>query len=277
MTISNTFSSTLKVFQDLFPEVRQQNEKTNLRKLATKITPATTLPSVMTLEELIVQNPSLPNDTLMLGMADDGLPILLNLSEPVPSPVLVLGDTGVGKTSLMQVLARATDLVQTPSDIQFGVVTNQPEQWQAMDVSPGSLGVWPSNHPSAREFIQRVADWGRQPEHGRQKIFLFLDDLASIINTSYEIQENIKWLLLNGGKNQVWIVASLNVMRAIHMRVWFDLFNTRIFGYIQQPSLSRALTKDSLSNFRSLVPGLEFDIEQQGGWLRFWIPAIKPC
>jgi energy-coupling factor transporter ATP-binding protein EcfA2 len=231
----------------------------------------------MTFEELIAENPDLPSDTLMLGMANDGLPILLNLYEPTPGPVLVVGDSGVGKTSLMQTLAQATNLIQDPSDIQFGVVSSHPDEWQVLDVSPGSLGVWPATHPSAQDFIQRISDWARQPEHGRQVIVLFLDDLASIINNSFDVQENIKWLLLNGSKNQVWIVASLNVLRAIRMRVWLDLFNTHIFGYIQQPSLARSLTTDSISSFDSLVPGLEFDIKQQGEWLRFWLPAIKTC
>jgi len=277
MTISNTFSMALQAFQELMPEIEEHKKKTIRKSPSMMMAPDTTLPSAMTLEELIAQNPTLPNDTLMLGMANDGLPVLLNLYEPAPGPVLVVGDSGVGKTSLMQTLARATDLIQDPSDIQFGVVSSNPNEWKTLDASPGSLGVWPANHSSAQDFIQRITDWAGQPEHGRQIIVLFLDDLASIINTSYEIQENIKWLLLNGSKNQVWIVASLNVVRAIRMRVWLDLFNTHIFGYIQQPSLARALTTDSLSDFESLVPGLEFDIKQQGEWLRFWLPAIKTC
>jgi hypothetical protein len=275
MTISNTFSTALQAFQELMPEIEAQKKKPFHRSPGLVMSPEVTLPSAMTLEEIIAQNPSLPNDTLMLGMANDGLPVLLNLYEPAPGPVLVLGDSGVGKTSLMQTLARATDLILDPSDIQFGVVSNHPDEWQVLDASPGSLGVWPANHASAQDFIQRIADWAKQLNHGRQVMILFLDDLASIINTSFEVQENIKWLLLNGGKNQVWVVASLNVVRAIRMRVWLDLFNTHIFGYIQQPSMARALTSESLSDFESLVPGLEFDIKQQGGWLRFWLPAIK--
>ncbi len=277
MTISNTFSMALQAFQELMPEIEEHKKKTIRKSPSMMMAPDTTLPSAMTLEDLIAQNPTLPNDTLMLGMANDGLPVLLNLYEPAPGPVLVVGDSGVGKTSLMQTLARATDLIQDPSDIQFGVLSSNPNEWQMLDASPGSLGVWPANHTSAQDFIQRISDWAKQPEHGRQVIVLFLDDLASIINSSYEVQENIKWLLLNGSKNQVWTVASLNVIRAIRMRVWLDLFNTHIFGYIQQPSLARALTTDSLSSFESLVPGLEFDIKQQGEWLRFWLPAIKTC
>lgn len=277
MTISNTFSMAMQAFQELKPEIESSRQKKILNTPINSFHPEPMLPSTVTLEELISQNPSLPNDTLMLGMANDGLPILLNLYEPGPGPVLVVGDAGVGKTNLMQTLARATDLVQDPSDIQFGVVSNYPDEWQMLDASPGSMGVWPASHPSSEDFIQRVVDWARQPEHSRQVIVLFLDDLASIINTSYEVQENIKWILLNGSKNHVWIVASVNVVRAIRMRVWLDLFNTHIFGYIQQPSLARALTSDSQSDFESLVPGLEFDIKQQGGWLRFWLPAIKTC
>ncbi|MFH2038587.1 MAG: hypothetical protein ABIJ65_04045 [Chloroflexota bacterium] len=277
MTISNSFSIALQAFHDLLPVVKVQKGKTYHRSPEVNFSSSKPLPYTMALEEIIAQNPSLPNGTLVLGMVNDGLPILLNLYEPAPNPVLVLGDSGVGKTSLMHTLARASELVQDPSDIQFGVITDHPEEWQVMETSPGSLGVWPAKHPSSRDFLQRIADWGRQYKHGRQIIVLFLDDLSSIINNSYEIQENIKWLLLNGGENQVWIVASLNVLHAIHMRVWFDLFNTHIFGYIQQPSLAGALTKDNRSDFECLVPGMEFDIKQQGGWLRFRLPANKPC
>jgi len=277
MIISNTFSTAVQAFHELMPEVDKKTKKAIRKSPSMIMSQDPTLPSAMTLEELVAQNPDLPSDTLMLGMANDGLPILLNLCEPTTGPVLVVGDSGVGKTALMQTLAHATDLIKDPSDIQFGVVSNHPDEWKALDASPGSLGVWPANHPVAQDFIQRISDWAKQPDHGRQVIVLFLDDLASIINTSFEVQENLKWLLLNGCKNQVWIVASLNVLRAIRMKVWLDLFNTHIFGYIQQPSLACALTADSLSSFESLVPGLEFDIKQKGEWLRFWLPAIKTC
>jgi hypothetical protein len=277
MTFANTFLSALQSFQDLKPEVKLQTKIRNREFPERSMARNCILPSVLTLEEMMAQNLDLPKDKLMIGMANDGLPILLNLDESTPEPILIMGDSSVGKTNLMQTIARASHLFQDPSDIQFGVVAGEPDEWGSIDVLPGNLGVWPANHYSAQDFIQRITDWAKQNEHGHQIIILFLDDLASIINASYEVQENIKWLLLNGSNNHVWIVASLNVMRAIRMRVWLDLFNTHIFGYIQQPALAQALTLKSPSDFESLVPGLEFDIKQHGGWLRFWLPAIKTC
>jgi hypothetical protein len=39
--------------------------------------------------------------------------------------------------------------------------------------------------------------------------------------------------------------------------------------------MARVIIADSLSDFENLTPGLEFDIKQQDGWLRFWLPSLK--
>jgi hypothetical protein len=264
MTLSNVYSMALQAYQDLIPEFKQNNEDKQR-------------PILPALEEILAQNTSIPRDSLMLGVAMDGLPILLNLNEPAPCPIVVIGEGGSGKTNLLKNLARATDLVQDPADIQFGVVTHFPDEWQALDASPGSMGVWPANHDSAFQFIHKIVEWARQPIHGRQVMVLFLDDLAALTNTSDQVQEDLRWLLVNGAGNQVWTIASLNIVRAVRMKAWLELFNTYIFGYIQQPSMARIITAGALSDFENLTPGSEFDIKQQDNWLRFWLPALKPC
>ncbi|NOH04841.1 MAG: hypothetical protein HND47_24175 [Chloroflexi bacterium] len=47
-----------------------------------------------TLNSVLADLSPLPNEALFLGMADDGLPVLLNLSDPVPGPILITGDGG---------------------------------------------------------------------------------------------------------------------------------------------------------------------------------------
>lgn len=277
MTTSNSTSMALKATQEFMPGIVTQKGK--VINLPFQKKDPRTFPKVnsQTIQEIISQNPTLPADSLLLGVAGDGQPIVLSLTEMDPCPVVIIGEAGCGKTQLLQTLAQAIDLSQETPDIQFGVLTDHPDEWKTVDTLPGNMGVWPANHPSSRQVIQSMVDWARQPEHGRQVKILFLDDLASVLNAGNDIQENIRWLLENGGKNHVWVAASINVVKAIRMRKWLDLFNTQIFGYIQQSSIARAITTGYPSDFESLEPGLEFDIKQQEGWLRFCLPSIGIC
>ena len=128
----------------------------------------------------------------MLGMAADGLPVLLNLYELAPSPILVVGDRGSGKPALLQLLARSVDLCaapfdklratptrsQDPGDVQFGVVSNFTDEWSSLEASAASMGIWPAYHSSAEGFIHNMLNWADRPRHGRQVLILLLDDLA---------------------------------------------------------------------------------------------------
>ncbi len=95
--------------------------------------------------------PPVSRGSLLLGLAEDGLPVLLDLYDPAPGPLLVAGDGGSGKTAFLQSLARATGL-QDPGDIQFGVVTPFPEEWTAAGdpaPMPGGLAGLSSVRPGA--------------------------------------------------------------------------------------------------------------------------------
>ena len=69
--------------------------------------PLPVFPNTSTLASSIAQPAGLPGGSLMLGLAEDGLPVLLDLYDPAPGPLLVAGDGGSGKTALLQSLARA--------------------------------------------------------------------------------------------------------------------------------------------------------------------------
>src|SRR5690349_5130375 len=81
--------------------------------------PAAGLPS---LKSLLAEINSLPQEALYLGQAEDGLPVLLNLFDPTPGPLLVTADQGSGKTTLLKMIARAVDLLHSPSEVQYCII-----------------------------------------------------------------------------------------------------------------------------------------------------------
>lgn len=272
MTSTTLFTLASQASQEPQPELAQAGRSTRA-------------PDLPALEEVQATLESLPQDTLMLGMAADGLPVLLNLYELAPSPILVVGDRGSGKTALLQLLARSVDLCaaptrsQDPGDVQFGVVSNFTDEWSSLEASAASMGIWPAFHSSAEGFIHNMLNWADRPLHGRQVLILLLDDLASMVNASYGAQQDLRWLLLHGPDKRVWTVATLNTLRATRLRPWLGLFRTHIFGFIHQPALAQTLMRSTYSagdpqaDLASMLPGLEFSLKQETGWLQFRIPT----
>src|SRR5215207_4204721 len=75
----------------------------------------------------------LPREALFLGVASDGLPVLLNLHDSHPGPMLIIGDAGSGKTAFVQSVARSVIQTHNQDDVQFGVITKQPDEWESLE------------------------------------------------------------------------------------------------------------------------------------------------
>src|SRR5689334_6989403 len=82
-----------------------------------------TAPTDPSLSNVLTEFSPLPQAALFLGVANDGLPVLLNLLDPVPGPLLIVGDSESGKTRLLQVIARGVEKAQTSPNIKFVVLT----------------------------------------------------------------------------------------------------------------------------------------------------------
>ena len=120
-----------------------------LTELKTESTPQPQpVPAAPSLKDVLAELGSLPREAMFLGVASDGLPVLLNLHNPHPGPVLLAGDAGSGKTAFIQSLARSVTQTHRSNDVQYGVVTNYPDEWESIAETPHRVGIFPIDRKS---------------------------------------------------------------------------------------------------------------------------------
>ena len=235
--------------------------------------PAKPVPVAPALSDVLAEIGPLPTEALFLGVAADGLPVLLNLHDSHPGPILIAGDAGVGKTAFLQRIAQAVAQTHSANDVQFGVMTNYPEEWESMEPISHRLGVFPVGHNSTQEFVGSVASWAHSNKNSQQCLLLLVDDLESVASLDLETLQNFRWLLLRGPARRVWPIVTLNAPRYGQILAWLQNFRTRIFGRVANGRVAEALSGDAASRLGQLESRIQFCLRENQNWLRFWLPS----
>jgi hypothetical protein len=217
---------------------------------------------------------SMPQEALFLGVAQDGIPVLLNLQDPVPGPILIAGDEGSGKTALLKIIARAVDQMHLPQDVQYGVISAHPEDWVDIPPMQNCVEVFPSYQKKAGEFLASLTAWAHSNRGEKQSVLLMIDDLDVITRMDFDARQNLRWLLLRGPARRVWPIITVNSKNTEAVRAWLEFFHTRFFGSIRDENHRRFLSGSLDGNLKSLRSGREFAMREGADWLKFWIPAL---
>src|SRR3990172_11266472 len=147
-----------------------------LAELKTEISMPQPLPAAPSLSRVLAEMGPLPREALFLGVASDGLPVLLNLHDPHPGPLLIAGDAGSGKTVFLQTIAHAVAETHSSDDVQIGVLTGHPDEWENVEATSQCLGIFPIHHESGQHFMSSLASWAHtnKPAH-HSLLFLIYD------------------------------------------------------------------------------------------------------
>jgi hypothetical protein len=243
-------------------------------KMETSTRPTQPVPAAPILSEVLTELGPLPREALFLGIAADGLPVLLNLHDPLPGPILVTGASGSGKTVFLQTVARAVTQTHKPEDVQFGVITPHPEEWESMEITSHQAGLFSAHKTETQDFLLSLASWAHSNKNTRQTVLLLIDDLEAIASLDFDALQNLRWLLLRGPSRRVWPIITMNAERYGQVLSWIPNFRTRIFGRIENEHVAAALGGDKPSALDQLQAGIQFSLRENESWLRFWLPSL---
>ena len=227
-----------------------------------------------TLRSVIADASPLPPETLFLGLAEDGLPVLLNLNDSIAGPILIIGDKASGKTSLLQMIASTAELLYIPSKVQYAVITQYPNEWINLQKNSNNVGVYTTQDNSAQELLQSLVTWAHNNKSEKQSILLLIDDLEVLTKLNQKAEQNLRWLLLRGPSRHVWPILTVNASQAHNIEAWLGFFRTRLFGRIQDAQVSQFITGHSDKLLNELTAGSQFTMLEGNNWLNFWTPGI---
>ena len=270
MTQTNRFALMLEALTELVAEEKQSRHSDSPD--ADQGNPVSIVPS---LRDFVASNASMPREALFLGLAEDGLPVLLNLYDPVPGPLLVAGDQASGKTRLLQTITRAVELMHDPAEVEFGVITDNIRDWDGFQEIENNAGIYSTRDSTSKEFIHSLVSWAHNNKGEKQSVLLLLEGLDSVEQLSHETEQDLRWLLLRGPSRRVWPIVTLDASRGENVRAWLGFFRTRLFGHIQNPQDAEFVTGQRGIRFDDLIAGSQFTLREGKNWLNFWLPTIE--
>jgi len=222
-----------------------------------------------TMNNILAEVGPFPREALFLGTASDRLPVLLNLHDPVPGPLLVTGETKAGKTAFLQSIVRSLIQTHQSGDLQYGVVTCHPDEWGEIESTSHRVGIFSVNDTSAQDLILSMATWAHENKKARQSVLLLVDDLEAIAKLGFEGLQNFRWLLARGPSRRVWPIVTMSAERYGQVISWIPLFRTRVFGRIENDRVANALGGDNVSALDQLEAPNQFSLRENDSWIRF--------
>jgi hypothetical protein len=258
----NRFSLMIDALTELAEEEQETNHASD--------SPAPDQPA---LRSVIADASPLPHTALFLGLAEDGLPVLLDLYDPIPGPILVMADQASGKTELLQMIARAVELLHNPSDVRSVTITQYPAEWKNFQDSQSIVGIYVTQENNTRELLQSLVTWAHNNKGEGQSILLLIDGLEALTKLDQQTEQNLRWLLLRGPSRRIWPIVTINASSARDIETWLGFFRTRLFGRTQDAQDSHYIANDPNKIFDDLSAS-QFTMREGNNWLKFWAPAL---
>lgn len=223
-------------------------------------------------QALAVMSP-MPASALFIGMADDGLPVLFNLRDSSPGPVLVAADAGAGKTRLLQTMARAIEQVHQAVDVRYAVVTEHPGEWRHFEHSRHCERVLAFHQAFTTGYLHCAALGQPSDIRSATSLILLIDGFEELISDG-DLRDSAHALLRSPAPRGVFPFVTLNTSSTAFPDRWLDAFTTRLFGYIRDQPTAAALGGSHDHLAVDLQPPSQFCVREGDSWLPFWLPDL---
>lgn len=160
----------------------------------------------------IVQ-PNIAPVTAILGLAEDGAPLLIRLPSPDVAHILVAGTTGSGKTVLLQTMILSLAMVNPVKKLNLVLVDPKGHAFSLFEGLPHLIRHATGTQEITETLVSltRVMDWRNEHQQAtpHQSIVLVIDELADLLMVgSKKAQWALTRLTQRGRQAGIHVVAA---------------------------------------------------------------------
>jgi len=180
---------------------------------------------------------TVPAHTAVLGLDDDGTPLLLRLVAPEVLHVLIVGQGGAGKTALARTLLTSLAMYNRQSDIQLVLIDLQSRGFGPLASLPHVLGgIAETPEQASARLIWLSAEMERRDRRGERdpKLIVAIDELVDLLQIGEEsVEAVLNQLMQYGPERGIHFVAcTQNLAESLVSSDLMAKFPARLVGTV---------------------------------------------
>ncbi len=212
------------------------------------------------LENALAQFMPLPPLQMLLGLCEDGLPLLFDLSEPDSGALLFLADSDLVNAVAIKATLAAACRMNYPEALSLSLISPRPRYYASLEYEPHLKLNFHSQSAEAGILIEEFCNLAEERGQGESRHpvqILALDGLDTILtDMSPDHQALLAWLAENGPLVGIWVFAGLCSAGAGAIDpAWLELFPTRLLGPLQTSPASLPIGSRLARHLASLEGG----------------------
>lgn len=152
--------------------------------------------------------------TAVLGVATDGVPLMIRLASPDVTHVLISGVKASGKTEVVRTMLASIALYQKPRDIQFVLLDPKANAFEFLANSPhllGDIATTPERALQHVRWLENEMERRQQENVARPRLVVVVDELGEMMmHAGREFQVHLARLAQRGRRTGISLLVCTN-------------------------------------------------------------------
>jgi hypothetical protein len=218
--------------------------------------------------------------SIVIGGCDDRSHLFMDLSDPAPGSLLIVGDDRSGRSRLLTSMLSSSAVLTSPRRVRYALIAPDLTGLDYLIQRPHCYKAHATDTGDAIDMIYElaeIADYRRNNQVTGSVIILAVDDLACLLSTmDDEMVEQLRWLVTVGPGVQIWTIATLNSEDVSSIEPEFlNQFGTRLIGSVGKAEVVDYLCGSEEPKPEEVIAGAQFCVLFNEDWVMFWIPAVE--